>query len=101
MTIAVWARSNKKVKASVWSTKWVILNVLLILFFCFVYVWLSVQNIRLGYQIAEAMEVQKQLKEKNHVLKLEWTYLTSPTYLKTKAEKLGLKYPKEVIVLQR
>ncbi|HDD35419.1 MAG TPA: hypothetical protein ENF30_01325, partial [Candidatus Desulfofervidus auxilii] len=82
MTIAVWARTNRRIRTSIWSAKWVLLNLLIIFLSCFAYVWLSVQNVQLGYQIAQAMEVQRQLKEKNHALKLEWTHLTSPNYLR-------------------
>ncbi|MDL1969627.1 MAG: hypothetical protein LWW94_01400 [Candidatus Desulfofervidaceae bacterium] len=102
MTIAVWARSNRKVKSSTttWDIKWIAVNLLVILLSCFIYVWLSMQNIQVGYQITEALQAQKQLKERNHVLQLQWTHYTSPAYLKSRAKELRLQVPTQIVSLR-
>jgi len=102
MTIAVWARSNKKTKSSaiVWDIKWVSINILIILLSCFIYVWLSMKNIQVGYKITEALQVQKRLKDRNHALQLQWTHYTSPAYLKSRAEKMGLQVPTQIVNLR-
>ena len=45
------------------------------------------------------MQVQKRLKEHNYALRSQWAYLTSPSYLKGEAEKLGLQVPENIIKL--
>jgi hypothetical protein len=99
MTIAVWARTNKKIKAYSWSIKWIALSVFIFFFICFVYVWLSTQIVQLGYQITEAIQIQRQLKEQSYTLRSQWSYFTSPAYLKMQAEKQGLQVPKEIFNL--
>ncbi|CAD7780479.1 Cell division protein FtsL [Candidatus Methanoperedenaceae archaeon GB50] len=99
MTIAVWARANRKLRTYTWQIKWVGINILIILVTCLIYVWLSMHSIQIGFQITEAMQVQKRLKEHNYALRSQWAHLTSPSYLKGEAEKLGLQVPENIIKL--
>ncbi len=99
MTIAAWARTNKRTKIQTWDVKWAILHILIIFLSIFIYLWLSLQDLQLGYRIAEAMQVQKRLKEENQRLQLEWTHLTSPSSLQKQAEKLGLQKPTQFVKL--
>jgi cell division protein FtsL len=99
MTIAAWTRTNKRTKIQTWNIRWAMLHILIILLSIFIYLWLGLQNIQLGYRIAEAMQVQKRLKEENQMLQLEWAHLTSPSFLQKQAEKLGLQRPNQFVKL--
>ncbi len=99
MTIAVWARANKRARQYTLDFKWFVSSVLVIVLTGFVYIWLSLQNIELGYRIADAIQIQKRLEEQNRILQLEWSHITSPYYLQKQAEKLGLQRPEQSIKL--
>ena len=68
--VTTWARTNRRIKVRTWDVKWAMLHILVILLTGFIYIWLSLQNIQLGYKIAEAMQVQKRLKEEINELKI-------------------------------
>ena len=97
--VTTWARTNRLIKVRTWDVKWAMLHILVILLTGFIYIWLSLQNIQLGYKIAEAMQVQKRLKEEKRMLQLEWARLTSPSFLQKQAEKLGLQRPNQFVKL--
>ncbi len=101
MTTAIWVRHNRYVRTiKRHRINWIFVLVLSIILISFIYLTLSVKNIQIGYQISEALELQKELIETNHALKLEWSQLTSPRVLSRKARVFGLVPPQEIIKIK-
>ena len=67
-----------------------------------VYTWCRVQYVQIGYEISNAVKINKKLTAHNNNLKIEHAYLKSPERIAKKAkENLGLIMPtaKQVIII--
>jgi len=99
-------KGSKTKKAIAIKSKFVLLFALLLLFLIggsLFYVWSRIQVIQLGYEISNALKVERTLTEENKKLRLEIATLKSYARIEKVAVeelKMGKPKPEQVIVIR-